>query len=107
MLDLERGRAAFEKGQVGVGMLWTVESLRMAAAAGDEAGRHVALANLSAWRRHLVELKAVFSHGDAVQAVAFSPDGKTILTGSVTRRRGCGTPPPAGPSASPWCIRTR
>ena len=80
-LDLERGQAAFEKGQVGVGMLWTVESLRMAAEAGDEAGRHVALANLSAWRRQLVELKGVFSHGDAVDVVAFSPDGKTILTG--------------------------
>src|SRR5262249_11967386 len=28
MLDLERGRIAFEKGQVSVGMLWTFESLR-------------------------------------------------------------------------------
>jgi eukaryotic-like serine/threonine-protein kinase len=82
MLDLERGQAAFEKGQVGAGMLWTVESLRMADAAGDEAGRHVALDNLSAWRRHLVEPKAVFSPGDAlVKAVAFSPDGQTVLTG--------------------------
>ena len=70
MLDLERGRAAFEKGQIGVGMLWIVESLRMAAEAGDEAGRHVALANLSAWRRHQVELKAVFTHGNAVDVVA-------------------------------------
>ena len=80
-LDLERGQAAFEKGQIGVGMLWTVESLRMAVEAGDEAGRHVALANLSAWRRHQVELKAVFTHGNAVDVVAFSPDGKSILTG--------------------------
>ncbi len=82
-LDLERGQAAFEKGQIGVGMLWTVESLRMAAEAGDAAGRHVALANLSAWRRHHVEPKEVFSHGRTVAAVAFSPDGKTILTGSA------------------------
>ena len=82
MLDLERGRAAFEKGQIGVGMLWTVESLRTATEAGDKAGQHVALANLSAWRGHLVEPKQVFSHGDGVVAVAFSPDGKTILTGS-------------------------
>lgn len=85
MLDLERGRAAFEKGQIGVGMLWTVESLRMATEAKDEAGRHVALANLSAWRRHHVALKEVFSHGDEVWCVAFSPDGKTILTGCRDR----------------------
>ena len=55
MLDLERGRAAFEKGQIGVGMLWTVESLRMATEAGDEPAR-AALANLSAWRRSLADL---------------------------------------------------
>ncbi len=28
MLNLERGRIAFERGQIDVGMLWTVESLR-------------------------------------------------------------------------------
>ncbi len=72
-LDLERGQAAFEKGQVGVGMLWTVESLRMAAEAGDEAGQHVALANLSAWRRHHVELKEVFSHGNTVACGRLQP----------------------------------
>jgi eukaryotic-like serine/threonine-protein kinase len=80
ILNLERGQAAFEKGQIGVGMLWTVESLRMAAAAGDEAGKYVALANLSAWRRQLTEPKRVFLHGAEVRSVAFSPDGKTILT---------------------------
>jgi len=85
MLDLQRGRIAFEKGQIGVGMLWTVESLRMATEAEDAAGRHVALANLAAWRRHHVEPKQVFSHGDEVCAVAFSPDGKTILTGSADK----------------------
>ena len=84
-LNFERGRVAFEKGEVGVGMLWTVESLRMATAAGDEAGRHLALANLSAWRRHLVEPKAIFSHGDVVMSVAFSPDGKTFLTASYDK----------------------
>ncbi len=81
VLDLERGRAAFEKGQIGVGMLWMVESLRMATEAGDEAGRHVALANLSAWRREYVEPKGILFHGGPLRSVAFSPDGKTILTG--------------------------
>jgi WD40 repeat protein/tetratricopeptide (TPR) repeat protein len=81
MLDFERGRVAFEKDQIGVGLLWTVESLRMATEAGDEPGRHLALANLSAWRRELVEPKILFSHGDRVMSVAFSPDGQTVLTG--------------------------
>jgi WD40 repeat protein len=82
MLDLERGRIAFEKGRVGEGMLSTVESLRMAAEAGAEAWKRVALANLSAWRRQLPELKGVFPHASEVYSVAFSPDGRTILTGS-------------------------
>jgi WD40 repeat protein/Tfp pilus assembly protein PilF len=82
MRNLERGRIAFEKGQIGAGMLWTVEALRMATAAGDEDWKRVALANLSAWRRHLVELNGLLSHGDQVSSVAFSPDGKMILTGS-------------------------
>ncbi len=85
MLDFERGQAAFKQGQVGPGMLWTVEALRAAAAANDAAWRHAARANLSAWRRQLAELKGVFSHGDTVNAVAFSPDGKTILTGSADK----------------------
>jgi eukaryotic-like serine/threonine-protein kinase len=81
MRNFERGRAAFERGQIDVGMLWTVEALRMAERAGDPAWKRVALANLSAWRRQLVELKGVFHHGNYVSAVAFSPDGKTIVTG--------------------------
>jgi serine/threonine protein kinase len=80
VLDLERGRVAFAKRQVGVGMLWTVQSLRMAAQAGDAVGRHVALAKLAAWRDHLIPLKKVFSHGDPVEAVAFSPDGRMIVS---------------------------
>jgi eukaryotic-like serine/threonine-protein kinase len=83
MLNFDTGQAAFEKGQIGVGMLWTVQSLRSADAVGDEASRHLALANLAAWRRQLPELKNVFSHRGKVMAVAFSPDGKTIATGGL------------------------
>jgi WD40 repeat protein/serine/threonine protein kinase/tetratricopeptide (TPR) repeat protein len=85
MLNFERGRVASEKGQVGPGMLWTVESLRMATEAGDEAGKHLALASLAAWRRYLVEPRRVFSHSSDVVSVAFSPDGKTILTGCMDK----------------------
>jgi WD40 repeat protein/tetratricopeptide (TPR) repeat protein/tRNA A-37 threonylcarbamoyl transferase component Bud32 len=82
MLDFERGRAAFEQGQIGPGLLWMVQALRDATNSGDSAWQHAALANLAAWRPHLPPLQAVFSHENRVRAVAFSPDGKTILTGS-------------------------
>jgi WD40 repeat protein/serine/threonine protein kinase/tetratricopeptide (TPR) repeat protein len=82
MRNLERGQVAFEKGQIGVGMLWTVESLRMAAEAGDPAWKRTALANLSAWRRQLPELKGILPHDQGISSVAFSPDGKTIVTSS-------------------------
>ena len=39
-------------------------------------------------------------HTDWVSSVAFSPDGKRIVSGSGDRRCGCGTPTPANPSAS-------
>jgi WD40 repeat protein/serine/threonine protein kinase len=80
MLNLQRGRVACEQGQIGAGLLWFVEALGAATEARDPAWKRVALANLSAWRRRLVELKRVFSHGGAVRTAAFSPDGKTILT---------------------------
>ena len=37
---------------------------------------------LSAWRRQLVGPRTLLFHEEAVSAIAFSPDGKTILTGS-------------------------
>ena len=85
MLNFERGQLAFEKGQIGPGMLWTVESLRLATDANDDAGRHLALANLSAWRRHYVIPKAVLSFGAEVASVALSPDGKTLCTGGTDK----------------------
>ncbi len=80
-LDLERGLAAFDKGEIGLGMVWTLESLKMATEAGDAAARQVALDNLAAWRRSLVEVKEIFSHAAELACVAFSPDGRTIATG--------------------------
>jgi WD40 repeat protein len=82
MVKLERGRAAFERGQIGTGMLWTVEALRTAAEAGDPAWKRTALANLSVWRRQLPELKGIFPHDQIISSVAFSPDGKTFATAS-------------------------
>ena len=83
MLNFERGHAAFGNGQVGPGLLWMVKSLAQSAIdAEDPAWKHTALANLSAWLPVYPRLRAVLSHAGPVKKVAFSPDGKRILTGS-------------------------
>ena len=62
-------------------MLWLVESWRSAVAADDPGWRHTARASLSAWQRHHTRIRAVYSQAGGVWAVAFSPDGKAVLTG--------------------------
>jgi len=79
--NFDRGQAAFEKGEIGPGLLWMVESWRSAVEARDPVWQHAARANLAAWRPHHARLKAVLSHEAPVQGAAFSPDGKSVLTG--------------------------
>ena len=85
MRNFDRGQAAFEKEQIGPGLLWTIEGWRSAVAAGDPAWQHAARANLAAWQPHHPRLKAVLSQAGPVDSVAFSPDGKLIVTGSDDR----------------------
>ena len=85
MRNFDRGQAAFEKDQLGPGLLWMIESWRSAIAAGDPAVQHAARANLAAWQPHHPRLKAVLSHPGPVDSAAFSPDGKMIVTGSDDR----------------------
>ena len=79
----ERGQAAFERDEVGPGLLSMVESWRSAIAARDQAWQHTARAALSAWRRQYPRVHAVFSHAKAVRMVGFSPDGRTAFTASL------------------------
>jgi hypothetical protein len=69
--NLERGQAACEKGEIGPGLLWMIESWRSAVDAGDPAWQRVARANLAAWRQSYPWLKVVLSHKMAVSAAAF------------------------------------
>jgi WD40 repeat protein len=80
--NFERSQAAFEKGEVGPGLLWMIESWRSAVDAGDLSWQHAARANLAHWRPHYPRLKAVLSHGRPVTVAAFSPDGRAVLAGS-------------------------
>jgi len=81
--NYERGQAAFEKGEIGPGMLWMIESWRSAVDAGDPAWQHAARVNLAAWRPHYPRLRAVLSHSSPVVEGAFSPDSRTVISGSM------------------------
>ncbi len=79
--NFDRGQAAFDKGEISLGLLWIVESWRSAVKAGDPVWQHAARASLSALWRHQARLKAVLSQESSVNVAAFSPDGNTVLTG--------------------------
>ena len=99
-LYFERAKSAIERGEIGPGLVRLVQSYRWAVAAGDDGWRHTALASLSAWQRHYAAPVAVFSHADGVRAVAVSPDGRTVLTGSydtTARLWDASTGQPIGP----------
>jgi WD40 repeat protein/serine/threonine protein kinase/tetratricopeptide (TPR) repeat protein len=81
--NFERGQGACERGEIGPGMLWMMESWRSAVAAGDPDWQHAARANLAAWWPHYPQLKAVLSHSTPVVAAAFSPDSRTVISASM------------------------
>jgi WD40 repeat protein/serine/threonine protein kinase/tetratricopeptide (TPR) repeat protein len=81
--NFERGQIAFAKGEIGPGLLWMIESWRSAVDAGDPAWQRAARANLAAWRPHYPRLKAVLSHTRPIAAGAFSPDSRTVISGSL------------------------
>jgi WD40 repeat protein len=80
--NLDRGQAAFDKGEIGPGMLWMIECWRSAIDAGAPAWQHAARANLAAWWPYYGRLKVVISHPSPVVAAAFSPDNCTVISGS-------------------------
>ena len=51
--------------------------------ADDEQLQWFIRTNLDAWQRYIHPLKAMFPVDHSISTVAFSPDGQTILTGSV------------------------
>jgi WD40 repeat protein/serine/threonine protein kinase len=77
-LALDRGQALGEQGEVGRGMLWFARALELAP---DDELRITARLQLAAWRRQLHVLHSVLPHEGPVYAVAFSPDGRALLTG--------------------------
>lgn len=80
-LALERGMALLEQGDVARGMLLLGHSLQITSAEDAEL-QHVIRSNIAAAYRQLpYHLHAVLEHRGEVWAAAYSPDGKTLLTG--------------------------
>jgi WD40 repeat protein len=79
-LALDRGLALCEQGDAGRGLLWLARALELAP---DDAGdlQWIIRTNLSAWRSQVVGLKG-FQHQTWTRSVAFSPDGRRIVTGT-------------------------
>jgi WD40 repeat protein/serine/threonine protein kinase len=109
-LALERGMVLLEQGEVGRGMLWLTRSLEITPADAADLQRAIRT-NLAAAHRQLghrlemvleegsrrtvplsktksgaAHLGMVREEGSTIHAVALSPDGKTLLTGSATGR---------------------
>jgi WD40 repeat protein len=80
-LSLRQGQAFDAEDDSASGLLWMARALRPAPA--DDAGLQYAIrANLAACRMRHIALKLVIETTNAIRAVAFSPDGKAVLTGS-------------------------
>jgi tetratricopeptide (TPR) repeat protein len=79
---LDRGlTACARENDEALGLLWMCRALE-AAPEKDRGQQERARTHWTAWRHQVHPLRAVFSLADKVTAVAFSPDGKTALTGS-------------------------
>jgi WD40 repeat protein len=79
---LDEGAGLCERGNVGHGLLWLARGLELAERTGDANLRRVARTDLAAWSGQLVRCRAELPHTSWVWAVAFSPDGRTVATGS-------------------------
>jgi WD40 repeat protein len=82
---LDKGLDSCHQGDAGLGLLWLARSL---ANAPDDAAdlQRVIRTNLAAWHRRVSTLRWVLPHKGKIHHVAFSPDGRTLLTVCETER---------------------
>jgi WD40 repeat protein len=99
LLNVERGQTFCNQGEVGLGILSLARGLK-ALPPQDSALQRAIRAQISGWRHSLHGLRERFPHRDRVTAVAFSPDGRAVLTGSddhTARLWDAATGEPKGP----------
>ncbi len=83
---LEKGQSLGEQGKANLALLWMAEALRIAPAEASDL-QTVIRTNLGAWRDRVNALRMILPHDSEVGAVAFTPDGKTLLSASGRRTR--------------------
>ncbi len=79
-LSLDRALGRFERGEASRAMLRLTQSLSIAPPNAVDL-RAAIRSNLAGWGRHLIPLKQTISHSGMVHSVAFSPDGRRVMTG--------------------------
>jgi WD40 repeat protein/serine/threonine protein kinase len=89
LMTLDRALALCEQGDVATGLLWMNRALQ---SAGRDSGDVVRLIrqNLAGWRPEQATLVRVLPHRGWVWRVAFSPDGRRIVTTSGDESAGWG-----------------
>ena len=81
-LALDRAQTLGEAHEAGQALLWLTVGLESATKAEDDGLQRTIRRNLAAWHNPVRALKAILSLPAPVLAVAYSPDGKALLTGS-------------------------
>ncbi|UCC99767.1 MAG: serine/threonine protein kinase, partial [Phycisphaerales bacterium] len=76
---VDRAQALCEQGEVGRGMLWLADSLKITPDGYSDLDRAIRT-SLAAWYGQLHSLRAVVQYPSRINAVTFSPDGSRILT---------------------------
>jgi serine/threonine protein kinase len=96
-LALDRGLQLCQEGKVSEGLLWMAESLAVNPEE-DRGFADVVRLNLAAWRATMPVRRTVIGHERAVNCVAYSPGGKTVVTaaGGTVRRWDAVTGEPVG-----------
>jgi WD40 repeat protein/serine/threonine protein kinase/tetratricopeptide (TPR) repeat protein len=69
------------RGEIVQGLLWMLESLRIAEEVKDPALDRVIRANLASWQGETNALKHILEHEDRVSCCLYHPDGKLVLIG--------------------------
>jgi WD40 repeat protein len=81
-LAFDRGLSLCDGGDVRQGLLWMAHGLDIAEQAGASDLERALRVNLNAWQTQLHALAGSLAHGGAVNAVAFSPDGRLLAAAS-------------------------